>query len=50
MITRVLEKTGSTVRFRGMMYKVVDQSVLLYSSEIWVMMGDMIRVSEGFNH
>ena len=30
-------KTGAMVRALGMMYKVVDQSVLMYGSESWVM-------------
>ena len=50
MITRVLEKTGATVWDRGMMYKSVDQSVLLYRSDSWVMTGAMIKVMEGFHH
>ena len=33
MITRVLERTGSTVWAQGAMYKVVAQSVLLYGSK-----------------
>ena len=35
---------------RGMMYKAVAQSVLLYESKIWVVMGDMLKVLEGFHH
>ena len=46
----MLEKTGATVQARGMMYKAVAQSVLLYESKIWVVMGDMIKVLEGFHH
>ena len=33
MIVRVLVKTGVTVRARGMIYKAVAQSVLLYVSD-----------------
>ena len=33
MISRVMEKTGSTVWARGNMYKAVAQLVLLYGSE-----------------
>ena len=50
MIARVLEKAGATVWARGIVYKVVDQSVLLYSSESWVMMGEVLKVLEGFHH
>ena len=50
MIARVLVKTGSTVRSRRTMYKVVAQLVILYGSEIWVEAGDMIKVLEGFHH
>ena len=41
---RVLAKTGVMVRARGIMYMVVDQSVLLYGSEIWLEMGAMLKV------
>ena len=33
MIERVLTKTGSTMWDRGMMYKAVEQSVLMYDSD-----------------
>ena len=49
MIARVLAKTLATVRARGMMYMVVDQSVLLYS-ESWVVTGEMLKVLEVFHH
>ena len=32
------------------MYNSVAQSVLLYGSEIWVVMGEMLKVLEGFHH
>ena len=50
MITRVLAKKGATVRDCGMMYQAVDQSVLLYVSEICVVTGDMIKLLEGFRY
>ena len=50
MIARVLANTGATVRSRGMVFKAVAQLVLLYSSEIWVVMWSMIKVLEGFHH
>ena len=39
VIVRVLVKTGATLRYRGMMYKSVTQSVLTYGSESWVVKG-----------
>ena len=33
-----------------MMYKAVVQKVLLYGSEIWVVMGEMLTVLEGFHN
>ena len=33
-----------------MMYKAVVHSVILYGSEIFVVMGDMLKVLEGFHH
>ena len=39
MTARVLAKMGETVRARGMIYKAVDQLVLLYGSESWVVTG-----------
>ena len=42
--------TTETVRAHGMMYKPVDQSVLLVGSESWVVTGDMQKVLEGFHH
>ena len=50
MITRVLEKTVATVRARGMMYEVVAQSLLLYGSESWVVMGSILKLLERFQH
>ena len=50
MVARVLDKTGATVRARGIMYKAVYQSVLLYGSDSWVVMGGMLKVLEGLHH
>ena len=50
MIKRVLSKTGATVRDRGMMYKVVTQSVILYGSDRWLVTGNMLKVLEGFHN
>ena len=38
------------MRARGVMYKEVAQSVLLYGSESWVVTGAVLRVLEGFHH
>ena len=43
MISRVLEKAVATVRSRGMMNNMVEQLVLLYGSDICVMMGDILQ-------
>ena len=50
MIERVMANTGATVRALGIMYEAVAHSVLLYGSEIWMVMGEMIKVLEGFHH
>ena len=50
MILRVLANMGAMMRSHGMMYKAVAQSVLLYGSEIWVVMGMLLRVLEGLHH
>ena len=39
MVVRVLAKMGETVRARGMIYKLVEQSVLIRGSEICVVTG-----------
>ena len=33
-----------------MLYKSVAQSVLIYGSDIWVVMGAMLKVLEGLHH
>ena len=43
-------KTGATVRDCRIMYKAVAQSLLLYGSGSWVVMGGMLKVLEGFHH
>ena len=47
---RVLKKTGATVQAHGMIYKALTKSVILYVSEIWVVMGAMLKVLVGFQH
>ena len=46
----VIAKTGATVRSWGMMYSAVAQLVLLYVSESWLVIGEIIMVLEGFHH
>ena len=50
MVGGVVSKTGETVWAKGVLYKAVVQSVLLYGSEIWVVKGYIIKVLEGFPH
>ena len=50
LVSRVLEKTGASARVRGMFYKVVVQTVLLYGCETWTVTDSMLKVLEGFHH
>ena len=50
MIKGGLANKGATMWYRGMMYKAMEQSWLLYVSEIWVVTGEMLKVLEGFHH
>ena len=50
MISRVLESTGATVRYRGEMYKAMSQSVMLYGNEIWVVTREMLNFLTAFLH
>ena len=50
MMAKVSMMAGAMVRARAMLYKVVAQTVLLYGSKIWVVMGEMLKVMEGFHH
>ena len=50
VISRVLTKTVATVRSRGVIYKALAQSVILYGSEIWVVMGVVLKVLSGIHH
>ena len=47
MVSIVLERTSATVRDQGTMYKVVAQSVILYSSDIQVVNGQWSRSWRG---
>ena len=44
MVVRVLAKTGAMVRSQGVMYKAVDQPVILYGSEIWVVLVGTLKI------
>ena len=50
MISKVLEKTGSTVQACGMLYKSEAQTVILYGRESWVVREEIMEVLEGFHH
>ena len=49
-ILKVLTNTGATMRAFRMVYKVVEQTVLLYIREIWVVMGAILKILQGFHH
>ena len=50
MAAKVVMKTGEMVWTWGMLYKAVFQTVLLYGSNIWVVMGVMLKVLEELHH
>ena len=50
MVGKLVSKTGATFQARGILYKTVVQSVLLYGSESWVVTGEMIKMLEIFDH
>ena len=50
IISKVLIKTGETVRSRGMIRRSVAQTVMLQDRESWVVMGEMLNILEGFHH
>ena len=50
MILKVLMNMGSMVRECGMMYRVLEQTVILCGSDIWVVKGLMWKMMEGFHH
>ena len=41
---------GAMVKVRSILYNAVVQLVLLYGSEIWVVMGAILKVIVGFHH
>ena len=46
MVAKVLGKTGASIKARPMVYNAVVQVVLLYESEIWVVIAAMMTVLE----
>ena len=50
VVGKVVTKTGATVRAQGILYKSIIQSVLLYGSNRWVVMGSMLKLLEVFHH
>ena len=50
MVGKEVLKTGAMVRTCGVLYKAVAQLVLLYGSDSWVVMGDILKVIEEFHH
>ena len=49
MVSRVLKRTGETVRAQGAIFKAVAQSFLLYGRESWVLTGDILKVLTAFH-
>lgn len=50
LVSRILEKEGASVRARGMFYKSIVQSILLFGSETWTVTGAMLKVLDSFHH
>ena len=46
----VLTKTGETLQARGMIYKLVAQTVLLFGSKSCLGTGEMLKVLNFFHH
>ena len=46
----MLDNTGATLQVRGVIYKAVSHVVLLYGSNIWMLMGVVLKVLEVFHH
>ena len=43
-------KAGEILQARDMFHKAVVQAVLVYGSDIWVIVYSMMKVLEGFHH
>ena len=50
MISELLMNTGATMRSHGVIYKAVEQTMLLYRSGIWVVTGATLKVLDSFHH
>ena len=50
LLSRVLEHQGASIRAKGLFYKTIVMSVLLYGSETWVVTDTMLKVLESFHH
>ena len=46
MVEKVVKKMVATVWARGMLYKELVQTVMLYGSESWVATGSMLKLLE----
>ena len=50
VVVKVLTRAGLIVRAWVILYNTVLQTVLPYGINIWVVMGSMLKVQEGFHH
>ena len=50
MISKVLTKTGATVRYCGIIYKAVARTLLPYGCKSWMVKGVMLKILAGFHH
>ena len=50
IVEKVMGKTWVPIKSWAVVYKAVVQAVLLYRSEIWVIIDMMMTVMEGFHH
>ena len=50
MVGKVVTKIGEILTLQGISCKKIMQSGFLYGSESWAVMGEMLKLLEGFNH
>ena len=50
MLVRILDKDGATNYAKGMFYRAIIQSVLLYGVETWTVTPAMMKVLESFHN
>ena len=50
MISKVLTKTGATVRYCGIIYKAVARTLLPYGRKSWGVKGVMLKILAWFCH